>query len=184
MDDLIKSCKDGMDNRVKSFDKELTRIRTGRASINMLEGIKIDYYGSPTALSQVATLTTPDARTIVISPYEKNLIQAIEKSIMIADLGLQPNNDGNVVRVPVPALTEERRKEIAKSLKKMGEDAKIGLRKVRKEANDTIKKAEKNKDIGEDEVKKLQALVQKETDVFVKKIDERVSTKEKEVMKV
>jgi ribosome recycling factor len=183
-DKLINDAKNAMDQRLKAFDGELKKVRTGRASINMLDGVKVSYYGNMSPLSQVSSLTTPDARTIVISPFEKSLISEIEKAINKADLGLQPTNDGNIVRIPIPQLTEERRKDIVKSLKKMSEDAKVSIRHTRRDANDAIKKIEKDKVITEDDSKKLQAEVQKQTDLFIKKIDEKVAAKEKEVMTI
>ena len=184
MDAIIKNCEESMEKRLSAFEKDLGRVRTGRASISMLDGIKVDYYGAPTALNQVASLSTPDARTIVVSPFEKKLIQDIERSIMKADLGIQPTNDGNVVRIPIPQLTEERRKDIVKQLKKMAEEAKVSVRHSRRDANDNAKKAEKAKEITEDENKHLQAEVQKLTDAYIKKIDDRLAAKEKEVLKI
>ena len=181
---VVSGCKEAMDKRLKAFERDLSKVRTGRASISLLDGINVDYYGSPTPLNQVGTLTTPDARTIVIAPFEKKMIGEIEKSIMKADVGVQPTNDGNVVRIPIPALTEERRKDIVKNLKKMGEEAKVAVRHARRDANDSIKKQEKAKEIAEDESKKLQQDVQKHTDSYVKLIDERLEKKEKEVMTV
>ena len=182
MADFIAKCKDEMQKRIGAFDKDLTRVRTGRASINMIDGIKVDYYGSLSPLSQVATLSTPDARTILISPFEKKLIQEIEKAIMKADLGLQPNNDGVVVRIPIPQLTEERRKDIVKQLKKMGEEAKVLIRHIRRDINEEVKKAEKAKEITEDESKGFQDEVQKLTDGNIKLLDDKMAKKEKEVM--
>ena len=173
-----------MDKRVKAFEHDLTKVRTGRASIALLDGIKIDYYGTPTLLNQVATLTTPDARTITVSPFEKKLIQDIEKAIRSADLGIQPTNDGNVVRIPIPALTEERRKDIVKNLKKMAEDAKVAIRGARRDANEGLKKQIKDRLISEDDAKRLEAEVQKHTDHFIKAIDDRLAKKEQEVMKI
>jgi ribosome recycling factor len=173
-----------MTKRLKTFEGDLTKVRTGRASINVLDGIKVNYYGSMTPLNQVSSLTTPDARTIIVTPFEKSVIQEIEKSILKADLGLQPNNDGNVVRIPIPQLTEERRKDIVKNLKKMAEEAKVAIRHVRRDANEEVKKAEKAKEFTEDDSKKLQAEIQKQTDAFIKKIDEKLAAKEKEVMTI
>ncbi|SMF47082.1 ribosome recycling factor [Pseudobacteriovorax antillogorgiicola] len=184
MDDVVNKCQADMEKRLKGFETDLTRVRTGRASISVLDGVKVEYYGTPTPLNQVGTLSTPDARTIVISPFEKNLIQEIEKSIMKADLGLQPTNDGVVIRIPIPQLTEERRKDIVKQLKKMAEDAKVSIRHIRRDSNDAIKKAEKNKELTEDDSKQLQQDVQKHTDAYIKKVDDRLAVKEKEVMKV
>lgn len=182
MASYIARCKDEMQKRLAAFDKDLTRVRTGRASISLLDGVKVDYYGSLSPLNQVATLSTPDARTIIVSPFEKKLIQEIERSIMKADLGLQPNNDGVVVRIPIPQLTEERRKDIVKQLKKMGEEAKVAIRHVRRDINEDIKKAEKNKEITEDESKRFQDDVQKQTDATIKSLDDKMAKKEKEIM--
>ncbi len=182
--DVINSCKQSMDKRIKSFENDLKLVRTGRASITILDPIRMDYYGTPTPLSQVATLTTPDARTIVISPFEKRLIQEIEKAIQIADIGVQPTNDGNVVRLPFPPLNEERRKDIAKNLKKLAEESRVGIRTSRREVNEEIKKLEKDKGVSEDDSRKLQAEVQKLTDQYIKQIDDRLAAKEKEVMTI
>ncbi len=182
--DVINNCKQAMEKRVKGFENELKLVRTGRASITILDPVRLDYYGTPTPLNQVATLTTPDARTIVIAPFEKRLIQDIEKAIMIADVGVQPTNDGNVVRLPFPALTEERRKDIAKSLKKMAEDSRVGIRNIRRDINEDIKTKEKNKALSEDDSRKLQADVQKMTDQFIKQVDDKLAAKEKEVMTI
>ncbi len=181
---LIEKCKNEMNTRIAGFDKDLTKIRTGRASISILDNVKVDYYGTPSPLNQVATLSTPDARTILISPFEKKLIQEIERSIMKADLGLQPNSDGVVVRVPIPQLNEERRKDIVKQLKKMGEDAKISIRHIRRDINEEVKKEEKDKVVTEDEAKRMQEEVQKITDSFIKVLDDKMAKKEKEVMTV
>jgi ribosome recycling factor len=182
--EVINNCKQAMDKRIKGFDNELKLVRTGRASITILDPVRVDYYGTPTPLNQVATLTTPDARTIVIAPFEKRLIQDIEKAIQIADLGVQPTNDGNVVRLPFPALTEERRKDIAKNLKKLAEESRVGIRNIRRDINEDIKKKEKNKEVSEDDSRKLQADVQKLTDQFIKTIDDKLAAKEKEVMTI
>ncbi|MBP9707601.1 MAG: ribosome recycling factor [Oligoflexales bacterium] len=184
MNDLAKDSKQMMTKRVESFEKDLLKLRTGRANISVLDGVKVNYYGNPTPISQVGSLSTPDAKTILISPYEKALIQEIEKSIMKADLGLQPTNDGNVVRIPIPPLTEERRKEIVKTLKKFAEEAKVGIRQVRRDANDKVKKQEKDKILTEDDSKKIQADIQKNTDALIKQIDDRVIVKEKEIMTI
>lgn len=181
---VVDECKQNMDKRVKAFEADLLKVRTGRASIALLDGVKVDYYGTPTPLNQVATLTTPDARTITVAPYEKKLIQEIEKAIQRADLGIQPTNDGNVVRIPIPALTEDRRKDIVKNLKKVAEEAKVGLRNVRRDANEAVKKLAKDKTVSEDDAKRLEADIQKHTDAFVKAIDERLAKKEQEVLKI
>jgi len=182
MKEIISQCKDAMSKRIEGLDKELTKVRTGRASVAIFDGIKVAYYGNPTPLNQVASLATPDPRSIVITPFEKSLIGDIERAIQMANLGLQPTNDGNVVRIPIPPLTEERRKEIAKGIKKTGEDVKVGIRKCRQDANNTIKKAEKDKEISTDESKGYQKDVQEVTDKYIKVIDEKISKKEEEVL--
>lgn len=184
MSEHVNTCKQNMEKRVKAFETDLTKVRTGRASITLLDGIKVDYYGSLTPLNQVATLTTPDARTITIAPFEKKLIQEIEKAVMKADIGITPTSDGNVVRIPIPALTEERRKDIVKNLKKMSEEAKVAIRNIRRDANDAVKKQAKDKVITEDDVKRLEGDIQKHTDAFIKAIDDRLAKKEQEVLKI
>lgn len=184
MSDIGNACKQNMEKRLKAFENELKQVRTGRASVAVLDNVRVDYYGNPTPLNQVATMATPDARTITIAPFEKKLIAEIEKAIRIADIGVQPTNDGNIVRLPFPALTEERRKDIVKNLKKIAEDAKVGIRNVRRDSNEDVKKQEKDKKITEDERKKLEDIVQKHTDSFIKMVDERLAAKEKEVMTI
>lgn len=173
-----------MQKVIESFKKELSRIRTGRATPSLLDGLTVDYYGSPVPVNQIANISVPDARMIVIQPWEKNMIVAVEKAIQMSDLGLNPQNDGNLIRLPIPPLSEERRKEIFKNCKKIGEDNKIALRNVRRDANDKFKKAEKDKEITQDEEKKGLDNVQKITDRFVKDVDEILVKKEKEVMEV
>lgn len=183
-EEILKGCQANMEKRVQGLDLELGKVRTGRASITILDPVRVDYYGAPTPLNQVANLATPDARTIVITPFEKKLLSTIEKSILVANLGVQPANDGNVIRIPIPQLTEERRKELVKQLKKIGEDAKVQIRQIRREANESVKKKEKSKELPEDDSKKIQAEIQKITDSFVGKIDEKLQKKESEIMKV
>ena len=184
MSDIINDCKQAMDKRLKALDNELKQVRTGRASVAILENIRVDYYGNPTPLTQVATMATPDARTITIAPFEKKLIGEIEKAIRIADIGVQPMNDGNVVRLPFPALTEDRRKDIVKNIKKIGEEAKVALRNARRDANEEVKKQEKDKLINEDARKKLEGDIQKVTDSSIKMVDDKLTVKEKEVMTI
>jgi len=182
MEESVTQCKADMEKRIKALDNELMKVRTGRASVSIFDNVKVDYYGAPTPLNQVAALATPDARTIVITPFEKKALGDIERAIHMADLGYQPNNDGNVIRVPIPPLTEDRRIEIAKSIKKIGEDAKVNIRKVRQDANNKIKKMVKSKDCSEDDSKGLQKDIQTETDSYVKVVDARIATKEKEIL--
>lgn len=182
--DVLKEAKGGMVKAVDSLKKELTKVRTGRASISLLDDVRIDYYGTPTPLSQVGTLAVPEPRLITIQPWEKPLIPEIEKAIMKADLGLNPASDGNIVRIAIPALTEDRRKEMAKLAKSIGENSKIAIRNARRDANDMLKQMEKDKDISEDDLKRGEKEVQDLTDGYVKQIDDVVAAKEKEVMEI
>ena len=178
----MEQAEQAMKKRIDSLEKDLSRVRTGRATVAILDGVKVNYYGNPTPVNQVASLSTPDARTIVIAPFEKKLIGDIERAIHMADIGVQPSNDGNVIRLPIPPLNEERRKEIAKSIRKLAEETKINLRKVRQDGNAQIKKMEKDKAIAEDESKRLQKDIQTLTDRYVQTVDERVSKKEAEIL--
>ena len=184
LNDILSEARTAMDKAIKALKKELTRVRTGRASINALDDVRVDYYGVPTPLNQVATLAVPEPRMITVQPWEKNLLPAIEKALFKADLGLTPSSDGVLIRLPVPALTEERRREMAKNIKRMGEDAKISVRSARRDANDTLKMLEKEKEITEDELKRTEKDVQQLTDEFVGTIDSVVENKEKEVMEL
>ncbi len=175
---------DRMSKTVDNFKKELSRIRTGRASPTLLEGITVEYYGSPMPVNQVATITIPEARLILVQPWEKNMLGPIEKAIQASDLGLNPQNDGNLIRLPIPALNEERRKELYKNCKKISEDSKIAIRNIRRDENEKLKKAEKDKEITQDEQKKSLDEIQKLTDTFIKAIDEQLEIKEKEIMEV
>ena len=173
-----------MEVSVKNLQDHLTKLRTGRASASVLDGVKVDYYGNPTPVKQVGQISTPEARLLQIQPFDKNLIGNIEKAILAANLGLTPSNDGNFIRVPFPALTEDKRKDIVKDIKKFGEEAKIKIRNLRRDQNEVVKSAQKAKDISEDDSKNYQDQIQKVTDEFVKKVDEVVSAKEKEVLTV
>ena len=184
LEEILSEARAAMDKAIKALKKELTRVRTGRASINALDEVRVDYYGVPTPLNQVATLSVPEPRLITVQPWEKNLIPAIEKALFKADLGLTPSSDGQLIRLPVPALTEERRREMAKNIKRMGEDAKVSVRSARRDANDTLKMLEKEKEITEDELKRTEKDVQQLTDEFVGTIDSVVEGKEKEVMEL
>lgn len=183
-DDVLSDAKGGMTKAIESLKKELTKVRTGRASISLLDDVRVDYYGTPTPLNQIGTLAVPEPRLITIQPWEKNLIPDIEKAIMKSDLGLNPASDGQIVRLSIPALTEDRRKEMAKLAKSIGENAKISIRNVRRDANDMLKQMEKDKDISEDDLKRGEKEVQDVTDNYVKQIDEIVAAKEKEVMEI
>lgn len=182
--EVISNMKAHMDKTVDSLRREYQKVRTGRANLGLLDDIKIDYYGTPSPLSQVATLSVPEPRTITLQPWETKMISVIEKAIMNANLGLTPANDGKVIRLNLPALTEERRKDIVKQLKKMAEEAKVAARNIRREANDELKKLEKNKKISEDDLKRAEKEVQDVTNSYITKIDEVLAHKEKEVMEV
>ena len=173
-----------MNKSIESLANEYTTIRAGRANPHVLDRISVDYYGQPTNLQSVANISVSEARTLVIQPWEASLIKEIEKAILVSDLGLKPNNDGKVIRLTFPELTEERRKDLTKDVKKKGEDAKVAIRNIRRDANDYIKKEQKANEISEDEQKDAEAEVQKLTDQFVKKIDEMVESKSKEIMTV
>ncbi len=182
--DVIEQLKEKMESSVEAFKRELVRIRTGRASLSLLDGIKVDAYGSMLPLDQVGTLTIPESSMIAVKPWDPQMLPVIEKAILASDLGLTPANDGNVIRLTIPPLTEERRRELVKQVKKLAEEHKVAIRNIRREANDTLKKQKKNKEIAEDDMYRLQDAAQKETDRFIKQIDEIAATKEKEVMEV
>ncbi len=183
-DDIVKDLHDRILKTLDQLRQELTAVRTGRASLHLLDGVRVDYYGTQTPLNQVATLSVPEARLIMVKPWEKNMIPVIEKAIRDANLGVNPMSDKDLVRVPIPALTEERRKEIVKQVRHKGEEHKIAVRNERRDAKELVEVAEKDGDISEDEAKKALEKVQKETDDGVKKVDEIVAAKEKEVMQV
>ena len=180
----LKIYEDKMEKSLDALKEEFTTIRAGRANPHILDKIKVDYYGSPTSLQQVANISVPEARIIQIQPWESSLIKEIEKAILVSDLGLTPNNDGKVVRLIFPELTEERRKELVKDVKKKGENAKVVIRNVRRDANDAFKKQNKASEISEDEQKKLEGDVQKLTDKYIDLIDKAVEEKSKEILTV
>ena len=173
-----------MDKTIESLKHEFANVRTGRAHTSLLDSVMVDYYGAPTPVNQVANVSAPDPRMILIAPWDKTMIGAIEKAILTSDLGLNPNNDGDSIRLAIPQLTEERRKELVKVVSKKAEDAKVAIRNIRRDANDAIKKEEKAKTITEDVSKDGQEQVQKLTDKKIKLIDELRDTKEKDVMSV
>ena len=182
--EVIDQVKEKMGASVDALKRELIKIRTGRASLGLLDGIKVDAYGSMLPVDQVGTLTIPESRMIVIQPWDPQMLAVIEKAILSSDLGLTPANDGKVIRLTIPQLTEERRKELVKQVKKVAEDFKVAVRNLRREANDTLKKMKKNKDISEDDMFRLQEEAQKATDDSIQQIDEIAAGKEKEVMEV
>jgi ribosome recycling factor len=181
---VIKECEAKMKKSIVSLQKELGKVRTGRASLALVDDIRVDYYGTPVPLNQVATLSVPESRLIVIQPWDTSLIGEIEKSILKSELGMTPANDGKVIRITIPRLTEERRKELVKLVKKMGESNKIGVRIIRRETIESLRTMEKNKEISEDEMHQWQNQVQKVTDQFIGQIDEVVMLKEKEIMEI
>ena len=180
----IKEYEDKMKKSVDSLKEDYTTIRAGRANPHILDKIKVDYYGTPTSLQQVANISVPEARMIQIQPWEASLIKDIEKAILVSDLGLTPNNDGKVIRLIFPELTEERRKELAKDVKKKGDNAKVAIRNIRRDAIEAVKKKGKEDGISEDEIKGYQDDVQKSTDAYVKKIDDAIDAKSQEIMTV
>ncbi|WDF68060.1 ribosome recycling factor [Sphingobacterium oryzagri] len=179
----LDDCKESMGKAIAHTESELTKIRAGKASPSMLDGISIDYYGTMTPLSQVSNINTTDARTIVIQPWEKNILGAVEKAIMESNLGLNPQNDGTIIRLAIPVLTEERRRDLVKKVKEETEKGRIAIRNIRKDANESIKKL-KNDGVSEDEAKTGEAEVQKLTDAFIVKVDQLAELKEKDIMTV
>ncbi|HEY4801197.1 MAG TPA: ribosome recycling factor [Paraburkholderia sp.] len=182
--DIKKGAEQKMQRSIEAFKSDLAKIRTGRAHTGLLDHIQVDYYGSPVPISQVANLTLVDARTIGVQPWEKKMVQVIEKAIRESDLGLNPATHGDLIRVPMPALTEERRKELTKIVKNEGETAKVAVRNLRRDANEQLKKLVKDKEISEDDERRGSDDVQKLTDRFVAEIDKLVQTKEAEIMTV
>ena len=183
MNERLKMYEEKMQKTMKSLDADLAAIRAGRANPHVLDKLVVDYYGSPTPIQQVANVSVPEARMIVIQPWEKKMIREIEKDIQMSDIGINPNNDGSSIRLIFPELTEERRKELAKDVKKKGEAAKVAVRNIRRDGNDALKKL-KGTDVSEDEIKDLEEELQKTTDKYVKEVDKAVEVKTKEVMTV
>ncbi len=181
---VVATMQDKMEKTIEAFRRDLAKIRTGRASVDMFDGIKVESYGAMMPVNQVATITTPESRVIVIQPWDPQVLPSIEKAILKANLGMTPANDGKIIRISIPQLTEERRKELVKQVKHTCEDYRINIRGARREAIDTFKKQKKDKDISEDELFKGQDEAQKATDNFIKTIDDAMADKEKEVMEV
>ena len=171
VNEILDEARESMDKAVGALKKEMTKVRTGRASTSLLDDVRVEYYGVPTPLSQVATLSAPEPRLLTVQPWEKNLLPEIEKALFKADLGLTPSSDGTLIRLPVPALTEERRREMVKIIKRMAEDAKVSVRNSRRDANENLKMLEKEKEITEDELKRSEKDVQQLTDEFISTID-------------
>jgi ribosome recycling factor len=182
VNDVTSDLKNSMEGTIDSLKRDLAKRRAGRANVAILDGVKVEYYGSKSPLNQVASVQVPDPRLITIKPWEKSMITVIEKALQISNLGLTPSSDGELIRLPIPPLTEQRRKDLVKDIKKVGEEAKIGLRNQRRDANEMLKELEKEKDISEDELKRGLTKVQELTDEFVKKVDELVGLKETEIL--
>jgi ribosome recycling factor len=184
VDGVIERGREEMEKSVHHLRDDLRKVRTGRANAALLDGVRVDYYGTPTPLNQLANLTTPDPRLIVISPYDKGALQAIEKAILASDLGLTPSNDGKLVRIPVPPLTEERRKDLVKHVKKLAEHHKLGVREARREALAALKQLEGDGELPADDRRRAEKKVQDLTDEFVKQIDGQAEQKEQEILQV
>ncbi len=182
--DVKSKATAGMTKALESFKRDLGKVRTGRASLALLDDLRVDYYGTPTPINQVGAMAVPEPRLITIQPWEKNLIGEIEKAILKSDLGLNPSSDGQIIRLVFPPLTEDRRKEMVKQVKRMGEDAKIAVRNVRREANDSLKKLEKDKEISADDLKRGEKEIQEVTDDYVARVDQVIADKEKDLMEI
>lgn len=181
---VMDSAKQKMSGAIDAYTRNLASIRAGRANASLLDRITVDYYGVPTPINQMAGVTVPEARLLAIQPYDKSIIGEIEKAILKSDIGITPSNDGSIIRLAIPALTEERRKEIVRTVKKEAEDAKVGIRNARRDANEEYKKLEKNSEITEDELHRYTDEVQKLTDSYIKKIDDLAGEKEDEIMDI
>ena len=181
---VLEQAKEKMVKSLAAFGRELASIRAGRANASLLDRISVDYYGAPTPINQLAGVSIPEARLLVITPYDKSILGEIEKAIMKSDIGITPTNDGNVIRLAIPALTEDRRKELVKVVKKEAEEAKVAVRNVRRDANDDLKKLEKNGEITEDDLRGYGDDIQKLTDEFIAKVDEAAKEKEQEILSV
>ena len=184
IEEVLEDLKTNMEKSIGSFINELKRVRTGRASTSLLDTIKVDYYGTPTPLNQLATVSAPENRLITIQPWDANSIIEIEKAILKSDLGLTPQNDGKIIRLTIPSLTEERRKELVKKIRQINEDYKVAMRNQRRDANDLLKEMKKEKEISEDNFFSVQEKVQEITDNYVKKTEEILVEKEKEIMEI
>jgi ribosome recycling factor len=181
---VLNQARERMDNAIGAFSRDLASIRAGRANASLLDRITVDYYGAPTPLNQMAGISVPEARLLAIQPYDKTTLGDIEKAIMKSDIGITPSNDGTIIRLAIPALTEERRKEIVKTVKKEAEESKVVIRNVRRDANEEFKKLEKNAEITEDELHRNGDEIQKLTDSYITKIDDLAKAKEDEIMEI
>ncbi len=184
INDVLQDTKDRMGKSEKAFEKEMLKVRTGRASQAILDGVMVDYYGAATPLPQMATVSIPESRLITVKPWDVSVINDVEKAILKANIGLTPSNDGKLIRISIPPLTEERRKEIVKTVAKTCEDYKVAVRNIRRDSNEMLKELQKDGDISEDDSFKAQKLVQEATDGYIKRLDEIFASKEKEILEV
>jgi len=184
LNDIYADAQERMDKALDSLERDYRRLRTGRASVSLVESIRVDYYGTPTPLNQLATLTIPDPRTIMIQPWDTSVIGEVEKAILKSELGLTPMNDGKIIRINIPPLTTERRRELVKIVKKMSEESKVAVRNIRRDANEMIKDLKKEKEISEDDQFRAQEETQRITDELIKKIDTAYAVKEKEILEI
>ncbi len=184
LEDVYADAQDRMQKALDNLEQEYRRLRTGRASVALVDGIRVEYYGTPTPLSQLATLTVPEPRTIMIQPWDQSVIGEVEKAILKSELGLTPSNDGKIIRISIPPLTQDRRKELVKVIKKKAEEAKVAMRNIRRDANEMLKDLKKEKTISEDEQFKGQDETQRITDEFIKKVDAAYAAKEKEILEI
>ncbi len=182
MQHILKDLETRMSQAIETLSRELASVRTGRASAALLEGIRVDYYGTPTTIPQMASVTVPDARTLMVQPWDATQLKVIEKALITSDLGLTPSNDGKAIRLTIPALTEERRKQLAKSVGKIAEDARVAIRNIRREANEKLKALAKDKHVSEDDERRGHDQIQKATDRFIAKVDELLKKKEQEIL--
>jgi ribosome recycling factor len=181
---ILKDTEVKMEKTLSSLKTDLNKVRTGRASLSLFDDIRVDYYGTPTPLNQVATLAVPESRLITIQPWDTSITAEIEKAVLKSELGLTPSSDGKIIRIPIPRLTEERRKELVKVVKKMAEAAKVALRNIRREVNDQLKGLEKNKKISQDQLHQMMEKVQISTDKYIEKVDAALAAKEKEILEI
>jgi ribosome recycling factor len=184
LNEVVQETKDRMVKSINAFEKEMTKVRTGRATTNLLDGVKVDYYGAETPLDQMASVSVPESRLLTVKPWDVSVINDVERAILKANLGLTPSNDGKLIRISIPPLTEERRKEIVKSAGKTCEDYKVAIRNIRRDSNDNLKDLQKEGDISEDDNFKGQKTVQELTDDYIKQLDKIFSEKEKEILEV
>jgi len=183
-EEVLKDCESRMKKAIGALERDLSKVRTGRASVALVDDIKVEYYGTPTPIKQLATISVPESRLIVIQPWDTSIIGEIEKAILKSELGMTPSNDGKVIRIPIPRLTEERRKELVKLVRKMGEGSRVAIRNIRRDAIEKLRKMEKGKEISQDELRHYQNEVQKLTDKYIEKVDELIEGKEKEIMEI